>query len=145
MTERNLYLPALTYKQPFQKEKLLKLSIERTVAGNKLKKNIPVFDAANTCAELLFYCADEAKSAFQKLQILESDWQKEFKDTLETTLVKLYQSTIDGRTDNNHNFSQDAAGFEQTIKYFVRRFCANPLARKNMTMLCESASWLPRN
>ena len=47
----------------------------------------------------------------------------------------------DGRMDNNHNFANDAGGFEQTIKYFARRFCADPLARKNIVHRFSSDEW----
>ena len=132
MADQYLYPPALQYKRLFKKEKLRKQVLERTVGNVKLKKTIPIFSTKNTCVELLFFCANEAKAAFLKLGINDNQWQEEFKNLLETTLAELYQTMIDGRMDNNHNFAQDAGGFDQTIKYFAQRFCADPFARKNM-------------
>ena len=132
--KKTLYPLALTYnKKPFDKKKLEKKEIERmvTYAGNqreKKKERMYVFSGKSV--EELILCATKARKIFEMLRMPVARWREEFANTLDTVLRKKWDQVETDGDDDGDPFNNDADGFDEIIKYFIRTKCPDPRARR---------------
>ena len=129
--KKTLYPSALTYKKPFEEKKLEKKEIERmvTYAGNqreKKKERIYVFSGKSV--EELILCATKARKVFGMLRMPVDRWREEFANTLDTVLRKKWDQVETDGDDAGDPFTNDADGFDEIIRYFIRTKCPDPRA-----------------
>ena len=131
--KKTLYPSALTYKKPFEEKKLEKKEIERmvTYAGNqKEKKKERMYVFSGKSVEELILCATKARKIFEMLRMPVARWREEFANTLDTVLRKKWDQVETDGDDEGDPFNNDADGFNEIIKYFIRTKCPDPRARR---------------
>ena len=131
--KKTLYPSALTYKKPFEEKKLEKKEIERmvTYAGNqKEKKKERMYVFSGKSVEELILCATKARKIFEMLRMPVARWREEFANTLDTVLRKKWDQVETDGDDAGDPFNNDADGFNEIIKYFIRTKCPDPRARR---------------
>jgi len=131
--KKTLYPSALTYKKPFEEKKLEKKEIERmvTYAGNqKEKKKERMYVFSGKSVEELILCATKARKIFEMLRMPVARWREEFANTLDTVLRKKWDQVETDGDDDGDPFNNDADGFNEIIKYFIRTKCPDPRARR---------------
>ena len=131
--KKTLYPSALTYKKPFEEKKLEKKEIERmvTYAGNqKEKKKERMYVFSGKSVEELILCATKARKIFEMLRMPVARWREEFANTLDTVLRKKWDQVETDGDDDGDPFNDDADGFNEIIKYFIRTKCPDPRARR---------------
>ena len=134
-----LFPPVISYKMDFKPEDMKTVQLEVTVAGRKLKSQVPKFTGDGV--ESLLYTKQQFSDAMATQGIDAAEWQEEFGRTLHGDPSDIYNEVLDAGDDLDQPFDDDEAGFELAFEFYIKRYVADPSGRDTLAHALDTRAF----
>ena len=125
-----LFPPVISYKMDFKPEEMKTLQLEVTVAGRKLKSQVPKFTGDGV--ESLLYTKQRFDDAMDTQNIDEGEWQDEFGRTLHGDPSDIWNEVLNEGDVLHQPFDDDEAGFDLAFEFCVKRYMVDQSGRDTL-------------
>ena len=114
--------------------------LKQTIGGRKIKSYIPQFSGDSV--EMLLYIISRFLDTMETKAINANNWHDQFGYTLHGEPSSLWDNVLADRDKNGAQFDANKVGFNLSIKFYVKKYVADPYARDTQFQALNTGSFL---